>query len=210
VLLDASQDLGTVDLADDDVLAAHPGDRVVHPPAVAVELREGVQVHVAVAHADVPAERGRVEPDVAVRQLHPLGPRRRPRRVVDGGRGVLVGVPWPRLHPVAHQRGVGLGADHELALALDGLHGVLELGVDEQDAGPGVLDDVADLVGHQTEVDRHEDPPGTGHAVQGRQQPGRVVAEHRDPLADADAELVEPGGDRPGPPGHLAVVDRAP
>ena len=34
-----------------DVLAAHPGDRVEHAPAVAVELRKGVQVDVAVVDA---------------------------------------------------------------------------------------------------------------------------------------------------------------
>ena len=70
--VDAAQDLGAVDLAQDHVLAAHPGDGVEHPPAVAVELRERVQVHVAVADAHVPAERRGVEPDVAMGELHAL------------------------------------------------------------------------------------------------------------------------------------------
>ena len=72
VLLDAAQDLGAVDLADDDVLGAHAGDGVEHAPAVAVELRQRVQVHVAVVDAELPAERGGVEPDVAVGELHAL------------------------------------------------------------------------------------------------------------------------------------------
>ena len=42
------QDLGAVDLAQNDVAAAHAGDRVRHPPAVAVEHRQRVQEHVAV------------------------------------------------------------------------------------------------------------------------------------------------------------------
>ena len=46
--LDAAQDLVTVDLAQDHVAAAHPGDRVDHAPAVAVEHRHWPQVHVAV------------------------------------------------------------------------------------------------------------------------------------------------------------------
>ena len=91
--LDPAQDLGAVDLAQDDVLGAHPGDGVEHAPPVAVELRERVQVHVAVVDAHVPAEHRGVEPDVAVRQLDALGAGRRARRVVDGGGGVLVAFP---------------------------------------------------------------------------------------------------------------------
>ena len=93
VALDPAQDLGAVDLAQHDVLAAHPRDGVQHPPAVAVELRQRVQVDVAVADAHVPAERRGVEPDVAVGELHALGPGRRARRVVDRRRGVLVARP---------------------------------------------------------------------------------------------------------------------
>ena len=91
--LDAPQDLGPVHLAQHDVGAAHAGDGEGHAPAVGVEHRQGVEVHVAVAHAHVPAELGGVEPAVAVGQLHALGPRRRAARVVDGGGGVLVGPP---------------------------------------------------------------------------------------------------------------------
>ena len=48
VFFDTTQDLVAVDLADDDVLATHPADGVEHPPAVAVELGERVEVHVAI------------------------------------------------------------------------------------------------------------------------------------------------------------------
>ena len=96
VPLDARQDLLAVDLAQHDVRAAHAGHRVGHPPAVAVEHRQRVQEHVAVAHAGVPAERGGVEPAVALGQLHALGPRRGARRVVHRAGGVLVGLPGPR------------------------------------------------------------------------------------------------------------------
>jgi hypothetical protein len=51
VLFDAAQDLGAVDLAQDDVLRAHAGDGVQHAPAVAVELGKRVQVDVAVVDA---------------------------------------------------------------------------------------------------------------------------------------------------------------
>ena len=69
---------------------AHGGQGVGHPPAVAVEHRQGVQVGVAVADAGVPPEDRRVGPEVAVRHLDALGARRRAGRVVDGGGGVLV------------------------------------------------------------------------------------------------------------------------
>ena len=70
--------------------APMPGDGVEHAPPVAVELRQRVQVDVAVVDAQLPAERGGVQPDVAMGELHALGPRRGAAGVVDGGRGVLV------------------------------------------------------------------------------------------------------------------------
>ena len=50
--VDAPQDLGAVDLAQHDVPAAHARDRVGHAPAVAMEHRERVEIHVAVADTD--------------------------------------------------------------------------------------------------------------------------------------------------------------
>ena len=99
VPLDPPQDLGAVDLAQHDVRPAHPGDRVGHAPSVAVEHRERVEVHVAIGDAALPSERGRVDPDVAVRELHALGTRGRATRVVDGGGRVFVGLaPGLRFH----------------------------------------------------------------------------------------------------------------
>ena len=94
--VDAAQDLGAVDLAQHDLGHAHGGGGVRHAPAVAVEHRQRVQVDVAVADAGLPAEGGGVEPQVAVGELHALGPGGGAARVVDGGGGVLVGL-VPRL-----------------------------------------------------------------------------------------------------------------
>ncbi len=104
VALDSPQDLGAVDLAQDDVLRAHARDRVQHAPAVAVELRQRVQVDVAVADAELPPERRRVQPDVAVRQLHALRSRRRAAGVVDRGGGVFVVRPRLRARRAAVAR----------------------------------------------------------------------------------------------------------
>jgi hypothetical protein len=93
VLLDAAEDLGAVDLAQDVLGGAHAREREGHAPAVAVEHRQGVEVDVAVVDAGVPAEGGGVQPQVAVRQLHALGPRGGAAGVVDRGGRVLVGGP---------------------------------------------------------------------------------------------------------------------
>jgi hypothetical protein len=95
-------------------------------------------------------------------------------------------------------------------LARDVRQRVVELGIDEQDAGSAVTDDVADLLGDEPEVDRNEDPSGSGDAEERGDQSGRVVADDRDPLADADAELVEAGRDRTRPLGDLGVREVAP
>ena len=99
--------------------------------------------------------------------------------------------------------------DHR-PLALDAGERLGELGIDEQEPGAGVLDDVLDLLGDEAEVDRHEDAPGPRHAEQRGEQAGRVVRHHRDPFALGDAERVEAGRERPRPLGHVAVRDRAP
>ena len=91
VALDAPQDLGPVDLAQDHLGHAHGGRGVGHPPAVAVEHRQRVQVDVSIGDGGLPAERARVEPQVPVGELHALGAGGGAARVVDGGGGVLVG-----------------------------------------------------------------------------------------------------------------------
>ena len=73
-----------------------------------------------------------------------------------------------------------------------------------------MLDDVGDLLGDEAEVDRDEDAPRAGDAEQRRDQASGVVTDDGDPLAGADPQGVESGGDRPGPAGHLGVRQRAP
>ena len=202
--VDAPEDLRSVDLAQHHVRAAHPGDRVHHPPAVAVEHRHGPQVDVAIAHAGVPAERERVDVEVAVRQLHPLRSGRRAARVVDRRDGVLAGVdPRVRLAVEPQQRGVGLAAEHEPVRRIHVGERIVELGIDEEHGRTGLLDDVADLLGVEPEVDRHDDTPVAGHREQGDEEAGAVLRDDRHALAGSDAEGVEAGGHGPGVFGDL-------
>ena len=189
VLLDAAQDLGAVDLADHDLLDAEAGHREGHPPAVGVEHRQRVQVDVAVGHAGVQREGHRVGPDVAVGDLDALGACGGAGGVVDRRGGVLLVLPG--LGFLALEVHVLVVADEELVLALDVLHRLLELGVDVEDAGAGVLDDVLHLVGREPEVDRHQHPSVAGDAEERGVEAGAVVREIGDPLAEPDAELVE-------------------
>jgi hypothetical protein len=73
---------------------------------------------------------------------------------------------------------------------------LVELGIDEQDRGARVVDDVTDFVGVETEVDRHGNPAVTGDREQRDQEPGAVLGHDRDAFARTDAEGIEPGGER--------------
>jgi hypothetical protein len=69
------------------------------------------------------------------------------------------------------------------------------VGIDEQQRGPAVLDDVGDLVARQAEVDGDHDAARRRRAVEEVEHAGGVRADHRDPLAGGDAHGVEAGGD---------------
>ena len=60
MLLDAAQNFDAVDLAENDVFSPHSGDGIEHSPAVAVKLRQRVEVDVAVSDTHVPPENGGV------------------------------------------------------------------------------------------------------------------------------------------------------
>ena len=81
--------------------------------------------------------------------------------------------------------------EHEPVLRGDVLERVVQLGVDVEHLGSGVLDDVADLVGAEPEVHRHQHPAEAGDAEERREQPGAVLADHRHPVTEVDAEAVE-------------------
>jgi len=190
--LDAVQDVLAVDLADDHLARAHRRERVGHAPAVAVEGRQRVQVHVALRHRGVPAERDGVEPAAPVRELDALGPRRGAGRVVDRHGRVLVGdaALRPRVRP-QEEPGVGVPAEHEAVLDAEVPQRGVEVRIHQEHRRARVLHDVADLLGVEPEVDRHQHASPRAHAEEAHQEARRVRRDDPDALALTDAEVVE-------------------
>jgi hypothetical protein len=96
-----------------------------------------------------------------------------------------------------------VAAEDEAVRGVDVGERVVELGIDEKHGRTGLLDDVANLVGVEAEVDRHDDAPVAGYAEQGDEEAGAVVGDDGDSFAAPNAEGVEAGGQRPGVLGDL-------
>ncbi len=111
----------------------------------------------------------------------------------------------PALRRRGEQRLVAATVEHEAVLGLHVAERLVELGVDEQDRGARVLDDVGDLGGGQPEVHGDEHPAPRAHPEEAGQEPGRVGTHDGDAGAGADTELVEGHGHAPGPGLELVV-----
>jgi len=143
-------------------------------------------------------------------ELHALGAGRRTARVVDRrGRVLIYAGPRLGLAIEAEQRLVALRAEQDAVLRRDVGQRLVDLRINEQDRRPGVLDDVLDLLRPQPEVDRHQDPTGGRYGVEQLEHAGCVRRDHRDPLADVNAELVEAGLERATPASQRRVGDGA-
>ena len=204
--LDPAQDLGAVDLAQDDLRHPHARHGERHSPAVAMKHREGVDVDVAIADPGVQAEGHGIDPDIAVSRLDTLGARGGAGRVVDGRRGVLVGLlPRHRLTARTQQAVVVIGTEYEPVGRLQITQLLVMLRVDDQHRGAAVADDVLDLRLLQPEVDRHEDPAVGSDSEEQLEHPGAVLTDDGDPLAAPDAQLVQTRSHSPATLGELEV-----
>ena len=146
----------------------------------------------------MPAEGHGVQPASAVGQLDSLRARRRARGVVDRDRRILVAHRPPRPRPApAEELPIGRGAQHDAMLDGEMPQGLVELGIDQRHRRSRVLDDVADLLGVEPKVHRHQDPAVDADAEEAHQEARRVGRDDRDPRALADAELVERAREAP-------------
>ena len=202
LVLHPAQDLGAVHAPQHHLAPAHRGEAVGDPPAVAVEEGQRLQVHVADAHAQVPADAGGVEPQGAVGELDALRPGGGAGGVVDRGGRVLVGLPGRRrLVGAAHQGGVLLAVEHDPVWGAHVREGLVELGVDQEHLGAGVLGDVGHVAGVQAEVDGHQHPPEGRDAEERDHEARRVGAHDGHPRAVVHAQAVELPG-HPARPSH--------
>ncbi|MNS46747.1 hypothetical protein D3C72_792570 [compost metagenome] len=78
----------------------------------------------------------------------------------------------------------------DVDLGQEALDHLGELGAEEDHLRFGVLEDVLDLAGHQSEVDRHEDRAQLADGEEQFEDVARVVGEDRDAIALLDAEAV--------------------
>ena len=142
-------------------------------------------------------------------ELDTLRSGRRAARVVDRRDRVLAAVPRPGVRVVAQQHASVSSPITKRMRCVHAGERLVELRVDEQHRRARVLDDVAHLVGVQTEVDRHDDTPVARHGEQRGHHASAVLGDDRHPLAEPDAERVEPcchgaHADRDLVPGELA------
>jgi hypothetical protein len=206
----AAQDFRAIDLAQDDVFSTHARDRVDHAPPIAMELGQSVQIHVAVVHAHLPSERRRVDPQIAVRQLHAFRPGGCSAGVVDRRSRIFVGCPRPGFDAELVQRLVGFGADDETMTRRHPSERFVEFRVDEQHLGAAVFDDVLHLFGHEAEVHGYENATRPAHAEERRIEASGIVADHRHARSLGNAERIETCGLRTGTLRDLAIRQRRP
>ena len=132
----------------------HSGGGIQHSPPIAVELGEGMQIDVSVVNAHMPAENCSIEPHIAMCELHAFRASRCSRGVVNRCRRVFIWFPCDGLDVITHQLVIGFRSDDPFHLTFDILHCLFKFGVNEQNAGAGVLDDVRHLFSNKPEVDR--------------------------------------------------------
>ena len=84
-----------------------------------MELRKRVQVNIAIVDSHLPTESCRVQPQVAMCELHAFGTRGCATRVVNGRCRIFIRSPGLGFNTKAHQNLVGLGTDDEFVFALN-------------------------------------------------------------------------------------------
>jgi len=224
VLADQGEDLLRVDAAQEHVHAGQRGDGPRVAPAVAVEHRQGPQVHRVVAHRPGHLVAHGVEVGAAVVVDHPF-------RIAGGAGGVVEadGVPLV-LRPLPGELGIALGeeglvveladrrafavfgvvdVDHQRRViehADGGVDHVEELAVGDQHLGLAVLQHEGDRLGVQAHVEGIEHRADHRHAEMRLEHRRDVRQHHRHRVATADTATGQGRGQAPTAPVGLAPV----
>ena len=190
--------------AETHVRSRHRRHRPREAPAVAVEHGQGPEILRLEVHPRLDHLPHRVDPGPAMRVHDSLGPARGARGVVDGNGLFLVF--QHRLHRLRAARGekvlVGIAggarvvyAHHGEATQIERLHRGLELVVHEQEGRARVLEDVADLVGGEPDVDGDENAAGQGDAVVRLEHGRGIGADEGNPIVLLESRRAEGGGE---------------
>ena len=230
LVLQQAVDVVGLGRAQDDMLAAHRGDRVDAAPAVGVEHGQRPEFGVAGLDSQMRDEVVGVDVGVAVGDHHALGAGGGAGGVVDaeqvglvqlriGGRGGRVAAdPVLVVGPAGRDLRVAVGNGEVVLDGGDGgadwVYEVGELGVDHHHAGFGVLEDVLEVGGDQAVVDRDDHGADRGGGVEGLEELVAVGRDDRHAVALADAHrgervglLVDPLAELPPGEAPVAVDD---
>ena len=213
MFLHSVEDLRTVNLAQHNVFAAHAGDCVGLTPPIAVEHRERMNVRVPITDAGMPPKCQRIGPRVAMGDLYTLRARRGARGVVDRCGGVLVWFPCGGLRLAIAERckqcGVVDPVEHNHVLNCHVFDHVVLLRVHQEHPGTGMLDDVVDLFGVQSEVDGHQYASVLRSAPEGNQELRGVWAHYRYPVTYGQTHVLESTCHTANAGIHLSIGERS-
>jgi hypothetical protein len=194
------------------VRSARGGHRPRKAPAVAMEHRQRPQVDRVMPELCLDHLTERVEVRAAVGVDDALRAPGGAGGVVDRDRLLLVGQPRRHAGCVAATDELLIGASRAAIVDADDLQARwrvhdqrFELGASEQHPRPGVLEDVADLVGAQARVDRNEDAARRRHRVMQLEQCGHVRTQGRDAVATLEPSAAQRGGRAVHPLAQLGI-----
>ena len=190
-----SPDRARIELRKAQVHAAGRRHRPREAPAVAMEHRQGPQVHGVAGQPHVNRHRERLQVRAAMVVHHALRPRGRAARVVDREHSALVGNRVQQRLAVGDQpfelviRAARADEPQRFSDLRAGCRRCLgEFVVVYQHRRAGVLQDERHVGGRDPRIEGHQDTAGEWHGVVGGEHHVRIAREQRDAIAGLDPD----------------------